>query len=150
MNYERKSKLNIGAGLIFLLLALFTGLVLLFNFLIPGYPVNFAFVVSLIQLITYIALAVAFFAGKRSHVFTVLFSLMVVLEIINFVYTMIVYSDYGYNTGSLVLAIVVFLFGIIAYIFAAIISASAANNRTDNMTSMMKAWAVPGAILLVI
>ena len=51
---------------------------------------------------------------------------------------------------GLVLAIVVFLFGIIAYVFAAIISASAANNRTGNMTSMMKAWAVPGAILLVI
>ncbi len=144
MNFEKKSKLNVGAGIIFLILAIYTACLLIFNYIVPGYDITFAFVLSAIQCLTYVSLAIAFFAGKVTHAFDVLFSLMAIIELTNLIYLIAV----GLRLGAL--DIISYIVVIISFIIAAAVSASAANNFSGRITGAMKAWPVPGILTILI
>ena len=138
---ERKSKLNVFAGILFLLVAAFAILVLNSSYLyfFKGYgslngETTFALILTIIQILTYVLLAIAFFAGKVSGIFTALFSLLTLVEAVNCGYIIYKYSDAGYfkhfdylsskGKADVIISIVGMVVAVIAMLVAAAVSSS--------------------------
>ena len=144
---ERKSKLNIGAGIFFLLLSIYSGLLLLFGYLIPGVPFSFAFALSITEFLTYFVLMSSFFSGKVSHVFTALLAILAICEIASLIYTITQYSKYDITLPAL--EIVLLVVAILAICFSVVISAAAVKNRGAKMSGILFTWLIPGAVLII-
>ena len=143
---EKKSKLNIVAGIIFIIVAVYYLINLLFGYLIPGAPINFSFIVAAIEFFAYLALSFAFFSGKKSHVFSATFALLAVAELAYFIYILIEASGYSIRALAIIECIAV----ILAFVLASVISAASVNNYSDKMNGVMYTWPVPGALLLIV
>ena len=143
----RKSKLCTAAGIFFLIYAAINVLHLVIDYFIPGYPVTFSVVVSLIETAAIAGLAIVMFAGMRNHAVTALFAIVAIAEIITFVNMISLYSDYGIRMSGWGWATsICTLLGLVAApVFAAIfiVKGEGVSNGVANL------WSLPGIFVLL-
>ncbi len=150
VSIEKKSHLNIGAGILYILAFMMNLGICLYDIFVYDWNVldylRSSYLDVAFELII-LTLAISLLARCRNHLLTVLFGLLTVIEAIR-LYEVLRDFNYYYNEDYAVLDLLIRIFSVVAFLLATIITAILVSTKGKPQSGISRIWFLPCLLYL--